>query len=272
MAWQQPVYAGLAKYGPQVGAHLTKYFPRYLGGALMTKGALEEGPWGAVKGAVGGYGFGQLGNRALIGGISEKVLPRIAGQAIPGSMGQLTAGLAQAGIPLGVLGGNVLLSGVGGAVADTAGRAAQQAGNFGTSAGVGWVAHNTVTGESIPMGPAAVQAALAPGMGQYGPTGPMGTILDQVSPTSPYAGRRLGTKLDARANAEALNILMPTMMKYAEETKRRDLARNLQAAGVRTNIASNAELNRIAAAQAANIGQNAASQLGGAITQNYSFG
>ena len=46
----------------------------------------------------------------------------------------------------------------------------------------------------------------------------------------------------------------------------------MQAAGIRQNIATNAALNQIAAQAGADRGTTASSQLGGAITNKYSFG
>ena len=189
----------------------------------------------------------------------------------------VAANLAQIAVPGGLIAAGSNLGGWGsqspsGQVVQGASQALGGGGIFALQGGAGWVAHNRLTGETIPLGPQGVQDALAPGMGQYGPTGAMGTILDQLSPTSPYAGRRLGTKLDSKTNAEALNILMPTILKWSEATKRRDLARDMQAAGIRQNIATNAALNQIAAQASADRGTTASSQLGGAITNKYSFG
>ena len=228
---------------------------------------------------------GTLGGR-LRGGLMGAGL---ASLGMPGQ-GLATRGLVKAGLPLATAGplanvalpaagialaGNQRQGTVGGEVSRAAGGVGQAvtgAGGLAGTAGVGWVAHNTVTGETIPLGQQGVQDALAPGMGQYGPTGPMGTALDILDPRGTYYGRRLGTKLDSKTNAEALNILMPTILKWSEETKRRDLARDMQAAGIRQNIATNAALNQIAAQASADRGTTASSQLGGAITNKYSFG
>ena len=271
--WLTPVLAGAAKYGPRVGANITKYFPRYLAGGLGAKGLMEEGLWGGLKGAVGGYGVGQFGNRALIGGIGNKVLPRlagttqIAGQMMPAAVGQGLSGLAQAAIPLGVLGANqVLTSGVGGPIADTAGKVAQNTVNTAQNAGGGFLVQNLATGEQFLTGP---QNALPGGMGPYGYVNPIGTQADQVDPTSPFSGRRLGTRLDARTNAAALNILMPTVRKYAEQRAKDELTRQLAAAGVRKNIDTNALLTEISARKDAEMGRRAMEQAGTAVTQNY---
>jgi hypothetical protein len=241
----------------------------YVGGGLGVLSNNEGTLGGRLRGGLMGAGLASLG--------------------MPGQ-GLATRGLVKAGLPLATAGplanvalpaagialaGNQRQGTVGGEVSRAAGGAGQAvtgAGELATSGGAGWVAHNTVTGETIPLGPQGVQDALAPGMGQYGPTGPMGTILNQLDPRGPYAGRRLGTKLDSKTNAEALNILMPTILKWSEETKRRDLARDMQAAGIRQNIATNAALNQIAAQASADRGTTASSQLGGAITNKYSFG
>ena len=236
----------------------------------------EGAPGGRLGGAVIGGGLGALPMHNFPG-VPWLTTKGAAGLTKLGVAAPLAQNLAQAAIPGALIAGGSNLGGTfsnspTGQAVQGAGQAIGGGGNFALQGGAGWVAHNRLTGETIPLGPQGVQDALAPGMGQYGPTGAMGTILDQLSPTSPYAGRRLGTKLDSKTNAEALNILMPTIMKWSEETKRRDLARDMQAAGIRQNIATNAALNQIAAQAGADRGTTASSQLGGAITNKYSFG
>ena len=261
-------------------------------------GSAKAMPWvlrgaGAVGGAAPGIMRGDLGQAIVGGGLGaastyglggiNKLAPGAA-QAAAGALGgaglkaTLAGNVGRLAVPVvgGLAAGRVLGAGFPGpqiaSAAGGVGQAAMGVGGTGVSAGAGWVMHNTTTGETIPMGAQGVQDALAPGMGQYGPTDAMGTILNQIDPTGPYAGRRLGTKLDSKTNAEALNILMPTIMKWSEETKRRDLARDMQAAGIRQNIATNAALNQIASQASADRGTTASSQLGGAITNKYSFG
>jgi hypothetical protein len=262
-------------------------------------GSAKAMPWvlrgaGAVGGAAPGIMRGDLGQAVVggglgaastlgLGGLSSRLAPGAA-QAAAGALGgaglraTLAGNVGRLAVPVvgGLTAGRVLGAGFPGpqiaSAAGGVGKAAMGVGGRGVSGGAGWVMHNTTTGETIPLGAQGVQDALAPGMGQYGPTDAMGTILNQIDPSGPYAGRRLGTKLDTKTNAEALNILMPTILKWSEETKRRDLARDMQAAGIRQNIATNAALNQIAAQASADRGTTASSQLGGAITNKYSFG
>ena len=281
-SWIAPVANVVGKgirFAAPAGKHVAKYFPRYTAG-MGALGRWDEGPLGWARGAAEGYGTGLLGKS--IGGRAVGPATGVASKGL-GALGlnQANAALvAKAGLVPAGLGLTLVLHGGGGGgnqspagqLTSAVGGGAANVGGLAGTAGVGWVAHNTLTGETIPLGQQGVQDALAPGMGRYGPTGPMGTALDVLDPRGPYYGRRLNTKLDSKTNAEALNILMPTIMKWSEETKRRDLARDMQAAGIRQNIATNAALNQIAAQAGADRGTTASSQLGGAITNKYSFG
>ena len=123
-------------------------------------------------------------------------------------------------------------------------------------------------GETVALDP---QSALPQGLGGYGPVGPIGTMFDQIDPSGQYTGRRLGRRLDARTTADELNILAPTIRKWAEQAKRDDLMRSLAAEGVKTNIGTNAALTQMAAEAGARQATTAANQLGSAITGQYTY-
>ena len=88
---------------------------------------------------------------------------------------------------------------------------------------------------------------------------------------SVHRRRRLGRRLDARTTADELNILAPTIRKWAEQAKRDDLMRSLAAKGVSQNIATNAALTQMAAETGARQATQAANQLGSAITGQYTY-
>ena len=60
-------------------------------------------------------------------------------------------------------------------------------------------------------------------------------------------------------------------MKWSEETKRRDLERQLAAVGIRQNILTQANMLQNANTAGLNQGTTALQQVGGAMTNNYSY-
>ena len=118
---------------------------------------------------------------------------------------------------------------------------------------------------------AAGGTPLPPGMGQYGGISPIGDPLSVISPLGLDAGRRLRTVKDAEALRDAQNILLPTVRKYAEQAKRDEFARNMAAAGIKTNIALNAQLASAMQQAGLQMGMTAAQQAGDAITRPYQY-
>ena len=133
--------------------------------------------------------------------------------------------------------------------------------------GAGLLGYGSVRGENM----AAGGVPVPPGMGQYGGTSPIGDPLNVLSPLGLDAGRRLRTVKDAEALRDAQNILLPTVRKYAEQAKRDEFARNMAAAGIKTNIALNAELTKAMQQAGLQMGATAAEQAGAAITRPYQY-
>ena len=65
--------------------------------------------------------------------------------------------------------------------------------------------------------------------------------------------------------------MAPTLLKWAEETKRRDLERVLAARGISQNIATQAGMLRDQNTAALNQGTEAMRQMGSAVTQQYNY-
>ena len=262
-----PIGAAAIKYLPLIGA---------VGGAVprIRSGNLGEAALGAGMGAATGYGVGgatgaltKAGMRVAGGMGAQNVLGTAAGQigglgTQQAVMGALTPGnltrMAKAGIPLaagaGVFGVSGGLSGIG------AGGA-----NRGLGAGSGIIGYNAATGEPI----TAAGAALPPGLGQFGGTNMYGSNPYDV--IGAMSANRLMQRKQAQLTADNINTIAPTQLKYTEETKRRDLERQLAAAGIRQNIATQAGM--LTAAQQAGLNQatNALQQVGSAMTNNYSY-
>ena len=250
--------AGTLKYLPVIGA---------VGGAVpgLRKGNLGEAALGAGMGAATGYGVGggvgaltQGGVRMAGGKTAQELIGRIGMTGLSPGVLQKTA---QVGIPLagglGVFGVSGGLSGLGAAGA-----------NRGLGAGSGIIGYNAATGEPI----TAAGAAVPPGLGQFGGTNMYGSNpYDVIDPAGAMSANRLMQRKQAQLIADNINTIAPTQLKYAEETKRRDLERQLAAAGIRQNIVTQANMLSNANTAGLNMGTNAMSQVGNAMTQNYSY-
>ena len=272
------VLAPLLAKGVGLGASALKYLPVIgaVGGALpgLRKGNVGEAALGAGFGALtGGMGTGKL-----IGGPATAAVGRMAGQkgvqqalkkgatAIGGKQlaGQMTKKniqqLVEAGVPLAGAAGVFGLAKAGGDLGiPPAGGALR--------GGAGLLGYGATRGENMAVG----GVPLPPGMGQYGGTSPIGDPLSVLSPLGLDAGRRLRTVKDAEALRDAQNILLPTVRKYSEQAKRDEFARNMAAAGIKTNIALNAQLASAMQQAGLQMGQTAAQQAGAAITSPYQY-
>jgi len=258
--------AGALKYLPVIGA---------VGGALpgLRKGNVGEAALGAGFGALtGGMGTGGLIKGAtgsvtrMAGkkGVQEalkKGATTIGGQELAK---QMTKGnikkLVEAGVPLAGAAGVFGLAKAGGDLGIPPAGA-------GLRGAAGLAGYGSTRGENM----AAGGTPLPPGMGQYGGVSPIGDPLSVISPLGLDAGRRLRTVKDAEALRDAQNILLPTVRKYAEQAKRDEFARNMAAAGIKTNIALNAELTKAMQQAGLQMGATAAEQAGAAITRPYQY-
>jgi hypothetical protein len=235
------------------------------------KGFLDEGLGGIIPGALQGATIGTIGGMGTAGGVTRALASR-------GVAPKIAANIAKVGLPLaGGLGtlattGTGFGGGAGGQPpGNVGGPLASGAGSFGTgaaAAGGNWVLQNTITGEQVPLDP---QSALPGGMGQFGYTDPYGGFFNQVNPLGPAQGRRTGKILDADTTAKEINILAPTIRKWAEQAKKDELTRQLAAAGVRQNIATNARLNELSAAASQQAATTGLAQTGSALTQQYNY-
>ena len=250
-----------------------------VGGALrgLKKGNIGEAALGAGFGALtggtsgglikaGGVGAARLAGQKGVQQALKKTAQNIgakglareltgkAGQATLGKLaGDVVAPLAGAGAVFGLskAGGDFGVPPTGGAL----------------RGGAGLVGYGSTRGENM----AAGGVPLPPGMGQYGGTSPIGDPLSVLSPLGLDAGRRLRTVKDAEALRDAQNILLPTVRKYSEQAKRDEFARNMAAAGIKTNIALNAQLAGAMQQAGLQMGTTAAEQAGAAITRPYQY-
>ena len=262
--------AGALKYLPVIGA---------VGGALpgLKKGNLGEAAlgsgFGALSGSLGTGGLitgatGAVGRMAGKKGVQQalkKGATAIGGKQLAGQMTKANIQQAvKAGVPLAGAAGVFGLAQAGGdmGLPPSGGGAG---GAFRGAAGL--AGYGSVRGENM----AAGGVPLPPGMGQYGGTSPIGDPLNVLSPLGLDAGRRLRTIKDAEALRDAQNILLPTVRKYSEQAKRDEFARNMAAAGIKTNIALNAQLAGAMQQAGLQMGTTAAQQAGAAITRPYQY-
>ncbi len=271
------VLAPLLAKGVGLGASALKYLPVIgaVGGAVpgLRKGNLGEAALGAGFGALtGGLGTGGLitGATGAVGRMAgqkgvqaalKKGATALGGKQLAGQMTKKNIQQAvQAGVPLAGAAGVFGLAKAGGDLGiPPAGGALRGA--------AGLAGYGTTRGENMAVG----GTPLPPGMGQYGGISPIGDPLNVLSPLGLDAGRRLRTVKDAEALRDAQNILLPTVRKYAEQAKRDEFARNMAAAGIKTNIALNAELTKAMQQAGLQMGQTAAAQAGAAITAPYQY-
>ena len=271
------VLAPLLAKGVGLGASALKYLPVIgaVGGALpgLRKGNLGEAAlgsgFGALSGSLGTGGLitgatGAVGRMAGRKGVQQalkKGATAIGGKQLAGQMTKKNIQQAvQAGVPLAGAAGVFGLAKAGGDLGiPPAGGALR--------GGAGLLGYGSVRGENM----AAGGVPLPPGMGQYGGTSPIGDPLSVLSPLGLDAGRRLRTVKDAEALRDAQNILLPTVRKYSEQAKRDEFARNMAAAGIKTNIALNAQLAGAMQQAGLQMGTTAAEQAGQAITRPYQY-
>ena len=271
------VLAPLLAKGVGLGASALKYLPVIgaVGGAIpgLRKGNVGEALLGSGFGALtGGLGTGGLitGATGAVGRMAgkkgvqqmlKKGATAIGGQGLAKQLTKKNIQQAvQAGVPLAGAAGVFGLAKAGGDLGiPPAGGALR--------GGAGLLGYGSVRGENM----AAGGVPLPPGMGQYGGISPIGDPLNVLSPLGLDAGRRLRTIKDAEALRDAQNILLPTVRKYSEQAKRDEFARNMAAAGIKTNIALNAQLASAMQQAGLQMGQTAAQQAGAAITSPYQY-
>ncbi len=240
-----------------------------VGGALGTRLAGTKLGVALGKGVAGGLTKGSGGLWGAASGLGREGVEGLGRTAAAQSAQLMNAGARQALGPTGLGGlGAATYLGLGspglGAVAGMGSRAIDRA----VGGGSGIIGYNSVTGEPI----TAAGAAVPPGLGQYGGTNMYGSNpYDVIDPSGAMSANRLMQLKQAETNARMLDTIAGTQMKWTEETKRRDLERQLAAAGIRQNILTQANMLQAANTAGLTQGTNAMQQVGGALTNNYSY-
>ena len=242
--------AGLRLAGTALGAKLAPgLLSRASAGALT--GASQVGKTAAQL-AKGGT-LSQLGGKALEKGVVPGLTALSQNIASPAGLGGLAAGT---GLALGAAG---LTGGIGGKVAGGLGQALGGAGQ----AGAGIIGY-TADGAPVYGG-----AALPPGLGQYGATSPEGMPSDVLGPSG--MGRRLELLKTAQTQRDVLRTLLPEIEAAAEARSKKELERQMAAAGIRQNIKTRAAMQEAAQTAGLQAGLGALQQAGGALTSQYQY-
>ena len=225
---------------------------------------------GDLPGAVVGGGFGALSTLGL-GGLGQRFARPAAvgaaglakGMGVAGPNLGLVSGLTRAAIPVGT--GLLANAVLGRGERNLAGQVTGIGGG-GVQNVAGLIGYDAVTGEPI-VGP-----AVPPGMGGYGGTPPVGgNPIDVLTPGGAASAQRLTTLKNAQTMASALNAYMPTVRKFSEQAKKDEFERQMAAAGIRQNIATNAQMLANAQLAGLNMGQTGAQQVGAALTGAYNY-
>lgn len=219
-----------------------------LGGAVIPGGLRMAGT------ALGGLGAGAL-SRTALGQVLKAQTAKTGGSLLtqlPAAAGGLAAGIGT------FLGAPALA----GKVASAAAPAARTGAQAGAGA-VGYQGPGPVDYEG------AAGGALPPNIGTFGAGGTLSDPLQVLGPVG--MAQRLETLKTAEAQRDALRLMMPEIAKASEFRSRQELQRQLAAAGVRQNIVTAANMLERSQQAAQQMGLNAASQAGAALTSQYQY-
>ena len=226
-------------------------------GYRRSGGNLGEAALGAGMGALGASGLGQAGKFA--GGLAAKAVPgALTGAALKQTVANAAAGdagaklllasqgllnTAPAALPalgaLGLGGGAILSGNVG--VPQTMGAGSMGAQRGVSGAGIPQALAGTI-GYGMPSGETGYLQPVAQGIGQYGGIAPIGSDpLGVIDPRGRDSARRLMQRKEGETLRDNLNTILPTVEKFSDRAKQRDLQRGLAAEGVKANIQANVE-------------------------------
>ena len=97
-------------------------------------------------------------------------------------------------------------------------------------------------GYGMPQGETGYLQNITQGLGPYGNIAPIGSDpFAVIDPRGRDAARRLMQRKEGETLRDNLNLLLPTVEKFSDRAKQRDLQRGLAAEGVKANIQANVE-------------------------------
>ena len=236
-----------------------------------------------IGAGLGGYeayrrSGGNLGATALGAGLGAATPAglRFAGTALAGTpigaagLGALNKILGKAGIEatkqgignLAAVGGTTLLGAPGLAGTIAAGMAPAAKTAAGGTAGLAIPAMQP--GQAVYDAGGAVPTNVPVGASPYG-------TLDITNPAGPFGAGRTAQLLEADVQLANIRKLMPELFKAAEARSKTEFQRQMAAAGIRQNIATAANMLERSQQAAQQMGLNAASQMGSALTSQYQY-
>jgi hypothetical protein len=240
--------AGLRMAGTALGG-----IPAIAGVAGRGAQALSGGARGVAQAASG------LGREGFAGAA------RTAAATGAGGMRSLASRLTTPAAIGGLAAGTGVLLGVPGAVGGLAAGAAGPA-RSAAQLGAGTLGYQQ---------PGAIDYNALGGGGAVPPVGTFGaggTLSDPLNVLGRVGmAQRLETLKSAEAQRDALRLLLPEISQAAEFRSKQEFQRQLAAAGVRQNIVTAANMLERSQQAAQQMGLNAASQAGAALTQQYQY-
>lgn len=260
---------------PLIGAGLGGYEAYRRSGGNLGATALGAG-LGAVTPAglrlagtaIAGTPIGASGLAALTRGISQlggKLgATQVGKEAIKrGLIPQGPLNLGPAGVGALAAGTGTLLLGTPALAGKAAAGLAPAAGNVtGGAAGLGIPAMQP--GQAVYDAGSAVPTNVPVGASPYG-------TLDITNPAGPFAAGRTAQLLEADIQLANIRKLMPELFNAAEARSKTEFQRQMAAAGIRQNIATAANMLERSQQAAQQMGLNAASQMGSALTSQYQY-
>jgi hypothetical protein len=227
-----------------------------IGSALLGAGLGAATP-GAFRMAGQALGAGLLGRSALGQAALQKAAKGVAlSQADKAILAApAAAGLATGG--LGLLATPALAGSPAAALAGPATTAAQAGAGLAGYRAPGEVDYSGMSGGAVP---------------PVGTFGGGGTLSDPTQVLGPVGmAQRLETLKSAEAQRDAMRLLMPELFKASEARSKTEFQRQMAAAGIRQNILTAANMLERSQQAAQQMGLNAASQAGSALTQQYQY-
>jgi hypothetical protein len=243
---------GLRMAGTALGAKLAGSGLASQAGAGLMSGAARLGKVAAKAPGTLQAGLAESGAAQLAKGARILSSPGLSSRLLPGMVGNLAVGTGM------TLGAPALAGALASNVAPAAGTAA--AGAAGLMYPGGGAGPAQYGGDALP-----------PGMGQFGPTDPYGTTFEILNPAGVAAGRRAEYGKTIEQQRDAMRTLLPEIFQASEARSKAELQRQLAAAGVRQNIITAANMLERSQQAAQQMGLNAASQAGSALTSQYQY-
>lgn len=243
----------------------------------VVQGGLGYLTGGAVKGGLTGLqgmassGIGSPGFKAGLGGVQQQIGKQFGLGAQKAASLATAPGLlrsaAAVGIPLAGIAAIPAITGIGRATAGAVGGGVQQAGAGAANLAAKAFGYPQGYGQGATYNEAAINAGLTPS----GYVDAYGNPLDIGSLLGTAEGRRMEYAKGIEQQRAAMQMLGPEIFKAKEAAARQELQRQLTAAGVRENIATQGAMLRQAQLGAQQVGAQAASQMGSALTQQYQY-